>query len=273
MADKEIFEVNYETLKPCFTCGKVVEVKHCERFREPCGTGTHRTFYCAEHSDYDFAVGRRERRDWSEYDDRLEEEEEKLSKKRPADSPPPSEDEPEPVKQRTVGLRLVISGGQDGADIAGVRAAKKVGLKTGGWMPIKFTTVSGPKPEYEDLYEMRELHHKFSDENLTRQYRVRTVYNARDSDGTILFDRKNGSPGSALTTLAAREYDKPVLEFAEFEDECAVKRAVDWITENDIKILNVAGNRDADSDAICAFLVQVFEQVLGTPKIKNANKT
>jgi hypothetical protein len=49
-------------------------------------------------------------------------------------------------------LERVVSGGQTGADQAGWRAAKAVGLETGGWMPRGFLTEDGHRPEFRDLY-------------------------------------------------------------------------------------------------------------------------
>ena len=42
----------------------------------------------------------------------------------------------------------IISGGQSGADQAGWRAARRLGLPTGGWMPRGFLTEDGPRPEF-----------------------------------------------------------------------------------------------------------------------------
>ncbi|HJT77421.1 MAG TPA: putative molybdenum carrier protein, partial [Gemmataceae bacterium] len=41
-------------------------------------------------------------------------------------------------------LERVISGGQTGADQAGLAAAKACGIPTGGWMPKGFLTVAAP---------------------------------------------------------------------------------------------------------------------------------
>ena len=40
----------------------------------------------------------------------------------------------------------VCSGGQTGADLGGLIAAKQAGLETFGWMPPGFLTEFGPKP-------------------------------------------------------------------------------------------------------------------------------
>lgn len=50
----------------------------------------------------------------------------------------------------------VISGGQNGADIAGVRTARRYGIPTGGTMPAGFKTLDGPRPQYADLYSICE---------------------------------------------------------------------------------------------------------------------
>jgi hypothetical protein len=44
-------------------------------------------------------------------------------------------------------LAKVISGGQRGADQAGWRAARALGIPTGGWMPLEFRTENGACPE------------------------------------------------------------------------------------------------------------------------------
>ena len=49
-------------------------------------------------------------------------------------------------------LRKVISGGQTGADRAGLQAAKSSGIKTGGYMPKGFLALDGNKVEFQYLY-------------------------------------------------------------------------------------------------------------------------
>ncbi|MGH9425849.1 MAG: YpsA SLOG family protein [Terriglobia bacterium] len=40
----------------------------------------------------------------------------------------------------------IISGGQTGADQAGLRAARAVGFRTGGYAPVGWFTEDGPQP-------------------------------------------------------------------------------------------------------------------------------
>ena len=49
-------------------------------------------------------------------------------------------------------LERIVSGGQTGADQAGWRAAKALGIATGGWMARRFLTEDGPRPEFRKLY-------------------------------------------------------------------------------------------------------------------------
>lgn len=50
----------------------------------------------------------------------------------------------------------IISGGQTGVDQAALRAAKRVGLPTGGWMPKGFLVEYDFRPDFAELYGMQE---------------------------------------------------------------------------------------------------------------------
>jgi Circularly permutated YpsA SLOG family len=45
----------------------------------------------------------------------------------------------------------IVSGGQTGADQAGLRAARAAGIETGGWAPKGWDTEDGPAPWLEDF--------------------------------------------------------------------------------------------------------------------------
>ena len=137
-------------------------------------------------------------------------------------------------------IKKIISGGQTGADIAGLKAAKKTGIITGGFCPKGYLTEKGP---YRSL-KMFNLKPTTS-----ADYRERTELNVLHSDGTVIFSKTDVDGnitgiGTLLTQRIAKEYGKPVLinpstnEFAE------------WIVGNDIRTLNVAGNRKSDNKEI-----------------------
>ncbi len=97
-------------------------------------------------------------------------------------------------------LTKVISGGQTGADRAGLIAAKAAGYATGGCMPLKFKAQDGYHPEFADLYSVTE--------HASSHYAPRTFKNVRDSDGTVRFAINFQSAGELLTLNAIKQYKK-----------------------------------------------------------------
>jgi hypothetical protein len=97
-------------------------------------------------------------------------------------------------RRGNVMLDRVISGGQTGADQAGLRAARAAGIPTGGWAPLGWETEDGPSPWLADfgLIECREP-----------GYPARTRANVLEASATIWLGSLN-SPGS-LTTHSRRE--------------------------------------------------------------------
>lgn len=146
-------------------------------------------------------------------------------------------------------ITKIISGGQTGADHAGLQAAKLLGLETGGWMPKGFYAEDGKHPEFAELYNIQE--------HTAWKYPPRTASNVRDSDGTLIF----GNPfsgGCFLTQKLCKQYKKPVhilnwdQAFSEYYDISIIRRIIfiTWLEENNIKTLNVAGNRESTNPGI-----------------------
>lgn len=142
-------------------------------------------------------------------------------------------------------LTKVISGGQTGADVGGLRAAKRFGLLTGGKIPRNYLTENGYKPELGDLYGL-ECH-------TSDKYPPRTYDNAKNSDGTIRFAKKWRSSGEILTLKAVSQYNKPHID-VDFYTPIPHEEVVDWIVENDIKVLNVAGNCESTCRGLSEFV-------------------
>ena len=160
-------------------------------------------------------------------------------------------------------LSKVISGGQTGADEAGLFAAEKVGIKTGGWMPF------GLKRETSDITG-EALAKRFGLlEHASRQYSARTRKNAHFSDGTVIISADMKSPGTICTIGACDLYEKPWIDIFPFNDEMnnllQRERFINWILNENIGVLNVAGNRESKFPGIrnwaYTFLVDVFERV------------
>ncbi len=165
-------------------------------------------------------------------------------------------------------LDLVISGGQTGADIAGLRAAKDAGIQTACLMPRGFRTLDGPKPEYVQLYNARQ--------HTSSAYLPRTEENVLRSDGTIRFATDFYSAGEMCTWNAIVRRRKAYLDVP-FILENSTRTAelvpdtvrpidvVQWIREKKIHTLNVAGNSERTQPSIEAavykFLSDVFQRV------------
>lgn len=155
------------------------------------------------------------------------------------------------------GLHRVISGGQTGADQGGLMAAWRHGLDTGGQAPLSYKTQDGYNPILEVL-------------GMTQgsDYSGRTRANIDSSDGTVIIAHYMGSPGTVLTRREVKLAGKPLLELnishiaqtsirgksiagdLVILDEVLkhASKLCDFIVEHQLQILNVAGNREIQSD-------------------------
>lgn len=135
-------------------------------------------------------------------------------------------------------IKKVISGAQIGADIAGLRAAKALGLETGGWMPLGFRARDGSHPEYALEYGIQE--------HVSALYPPRTGANVFYSDGTVRFAFDFQSAGEICTLKAIKRYHRPYFDVDLVEGEpidiVMLLAFRHWLQMYDIAVLNVAGN-------------------------------
>ena len=148
-------------------------------------------------------------------------------------------------------LELVMSGGQTGADQAGVRIAKQFGIPTGGWMPLNWETEDGPRPDFQQLYGMKCLLHG--------GYKERTETNVRLSDGTIRFAADFNSIGEKCTLNAINDNNKPYID-VDINNAVSTEIVADWIRKNKIKKLNIAGNKQPANRNAKAFKITEFTE-------------
>lgn len=141
-------------------------------------------------------------------------------------------------------ITKIISGGQVGADIAGLRAAKKNGVKTGGWAPRTYRTLVGSDYELRDIYGLSE--------HSLPEYPPRTYMNVLESDGTVRFAYNFTSPGESCTAKAIKRYNKPSFDVTMHKDYFGWEMIPDynrfaiWLDRQFISVLNVAGNANKD---------------------------
>lgn len=137
-------------------------------------------------------------------------------------------------------IEKIISGGQTGADQGGLEAGKELGLETGGTAPQRYMTELGTSLKLRDIYGLTEGSYD------PRTYPKRTRQNVEDSDGTLLVGDIN-SPGSRLTARYCEDLNKPII----------INPGIPfvflrWLRDWNIKILNVAGNRESKQPGIQA---------------------
>lgn len=142
-------------------------------------------------------------------------------------------------------LVKIISGGQTGADLSGLIAAKQAGFQTGGTMPNGYRAHDGNHPEFAELYGIKE--------DPSPTYPPRTFKNAFEADGTVRFATNFTTPGERLTLTAIKRAKKPHFDVHVLGDTQPYQLAV-WIVENNIKILNVAGNSEKSSPGVGEFV-------------------
>jgi hypothetical protein len=151
----------------------------------------------------------------------------------------------------------VISGGQTGADQAGLRAAKACGLATGGWVPRGWRTDDGPAPWLAE-YGCQEHH--------SSQYAPRTIANVRMATTLIWFGDAT-SPGGRLTLSTAKAEH---LHTIEIRFPGSLKDPLEWIqqwlytarNEDPDGTWMIAGNRERTNPGIGAFVEKVLLKAL-----------
>lgn len=136
----------------------------------------------------------------------------------------------------------MISGGQTGADQAGLRAARALGIPTGGTAPDNFWTEAGCQVDLLRSYGLTQV--------AWRGYegiRKRTIANVRNADATVWFGKLT-TPGYALTIHTCQRQQKPHLL-----NPSAIELAHWWtylVAKPLGGVLNVAGNRESVTPGI-----------------------
>lgn len=148
----------------------------------------------------------------------------------------------------------IISGGQTGADRAALDWAIARGVPHGGWCPKGRLAEDGVIP---DRYCLKETPDS--------DYAQRTEWNARDSDGTVIFSMTPElTGGSKFTEIIARSHGKPCLHLAYEDIGSAASRLARFLHDHDIHVLNVAGPRASYEFLVGEFVKKVLEKFWGS---------
>lgn len=162
-------------------------------------------------------------------------------------------------------VRKIVSGGQTGVDRAALDAGLESGISVGGWCPRGRRAEDGRIPA---RYPLRET--------AARSYAVRTEWNVRDSDGTLILVMHEVSSGTRLTLDLTRKLGKPALvihlrppgQDTLFSDTNSLNERTDsvvaWLRRHRIRVLNVAGPRGSSHSEVYAEARQFMTVLLDT---------
>jgi len=147
----------------------------------------------------------------------------------------------------------LVTGGQTGVDRATLDIALSLFLPVRGWCPKGRLAEDGKIPAVYPLQE-----------TTSTEYAVRTEWNVRDSDATMILAYGPLEGGTKLTADLARKYNRPALVLnAMTFNQRDVDRFYQWIRDKHIRILNVAGSREsANPGVIYKRAQEILKQLL-----------
>ena len=131
----------------------------------------------------------------------------------------------------------IISGGQTGVDRAALDVALKRGIDSGGWCPVGRLDEFGRIP---DRYPLKELD--------SGGFTERTLQNVKDSEGTVIIYSGKLDGGTEQTVRFCAQEQRPykLIDASTMSAEAAAQAISDFVRENKIDILNVAGPRQSE---------------------------
>jgi hypothetical protein len=148
----------------------------------------------------------------------------------------------------------IISGGQTGVDRAALDVALRHGIQCGGWCPTGRIDELGKIPDHYPVQELQ-----------SGGFTERTLQNVKDSDGTVVIYPDELRGGTEQTVRFSVDLKRPhqLIDASKLSAEDAAELIAEFVRENKIGILNVAGPRQSEwpegydyaSRALSAFLV------------------
>ena len=149
-------------------------------------------------------------------------------------------------------------------DRAALDAALRHGIESGGWCPTGRLDESGRIP---DRYPVKELENGGSTK--------RTLQNVKDSDGTIIIYPGKLSGGTEQTLHFCVEQRRPheLIDASNISTEKAAQLIADFVCDNNIEILNVAGPRHSEWPEGYGYAAQVLDIFLNSIMSKNTSRS
>lgn len=149
-------------------------------------------------------------------------------------------------------ITKIISGGRTGAERAALDAAIKLSITHGGWAPVGRKVENGQLP---GKYKLKEM--------LTSSHPKLKERNILDSDGTLVISRGDLTDDLLLTKKIAKEKQRPWfhIDIDIVHAFGAAAITSEWVAENEIKILNIAGPTESENPEIYRHTMKILESM------------
>jgi hypothetical protein len=147
----------------------------------------------------------------------------------------------------------IISGAQTGVDRAALDAALSLGYPCGGWCPTGRRDESGVIPAHYPVKELK-----------NGGFRMRTIQNLMDADGTLILyfgDLEGGTEDTAYRCIKLKRPYR-LIDGREIGSERAAELALDFVRNRKLSTLNVAGPRASKCPEGYAYAFQVIHSLL-----------
>lgn len=156
-------------------------------------------------------------------------------------------------------IQKIISGGQTGVDQAALEVGLQLGIPIGGWCPPGRICENGIIPFFFPLTETPE---ERSEKAPDIPRSLRTEWNVRDADATIIFKPSNqaSDKGTNWTEECINLYKKRFLKVDPFE-EVQTTQIKSWLLSPTVLILNVAGPSEGTYPGIGKRVKEILWQV------------
>lgn len=188
--------------------------------------------------------------------------------------------------ERPLALQKVVSGGQTGADRAGLEAAHGVGLATGGFAPQGFLTSDGADTTLKSKFGLQQIPlpgGKRNSVSVAQMYVQRSIKNVDTSDVTIAFRLKESTGTDKTIGYCQTQKWQVVSNGAKTKNpyrHClvitdvsdvteAAERILEFISTHNPRVINICGHRDDTtagrpgfSSAVRTILTTAFKEII-----------
>jgi len=135
-------------------------------------------------------------------------------------------------------------------DRAALDVALELHIECGGFCPKGRKSEDGMIPEKYPLIE-----------TATEEYSERTRLNIKEADATFVLIDRQADKGTLLTIELCKTHNKKLME-ADLSGRVDDKQVVQWILNNKITILNIAGSRETSSPGIYEKAYRMLRKVM-----------